>query len=221
MKEAGADVELYYTSDLKINPCQGDLSCWFRTPDECIHKDDMSWMIPRISQADILIFASPVYCDGITGPLKILMDRCLPRAQPFFEMRDGHIRHPHRGGEPVMRKIVQVSNCGFWEMDNFDPLLVHIKAYCKNANAEFAGALLRPHGAVLKTMVNIGAPVEDILESAREAGRQIVRDGKMSPETLSIISRELLPRDTFIQMVNQNFRAELERLSCRGEILKS
>ena len=25
-----------------------------------------------------------------------------------------------------------VSNCGFWEMDNFDPLLVHMKAVSKN-----------------------------------------------------------------------------------------
>ena len=86
MKEAGADVELHYTSDLKIHPCQGDLSCWIRTPGECIYKDDMSWMIQKISQADVLIFASPIYCDGMTGPLKMLMDRCIPMAQPFFEM---------------------------------------------------------------------------------------------------------------------------------------
>ena len=70
MKEAGAEVELYHTSDLKINPCQGDLSCWLRTPGECIHNDDMSWLAPKIAKADILILASPVYCDGITGPMK-------------------------------------------------------------------------------------------------------------------------------------------------------
>lgn len=43
-------------------------------------------------------------------------------------------------------KMVLVSNCGFWEMDNFDPLLVHLKALCRNAEAEFVGALLRLHG---------------------------------------------------------------------------
>jgi multimeric flavodoxin WrbA len=212
MKEVGADVELYYTSDLKINPCQGDASCWFRTPGECIYKDDMSWLLPKIIQTDILILASPVYCDGVTGPMKMLMDRCVPGSEPFLEIRDGHIRHPRRQNGDRIRKIVLVSSCGFWEMDNFDPLLVHLKAYSKNAKAEFAGALLRPHGSVLGLMIEMGAPVKDILEAATDAGRQIVRDGKMSPEALSTVSREIIPRDMFIQDANNQFRELLKKI---------
>ncbi len=210
MKEAGAEVELYYTNDLKINPCQGDYSCWLKTPGKCIHKDDMSWLAPKIAEADILVLASPVYCDGITGPMKMLMDRLIPGAEPFFEIREGHIRHPHRQKENRSKKMVLVSNCGFWETDNFDPLLVHLKAYSKNAGVEFAGALLRPHGPFLKAMLEMGAPVNDVLEAAKDAGRQIIRDGSMSSETLSIVSRELLPMDTYIQIVNQNFHERLE-----------
>ena len=58
---------------------------------------------------------------------------------------------------------------------------------------EFAGALLRPHGPALKGMLEGGAPVDDIFEAAKEAGRQLVKDGKMSDETLKVVSRELLP----------------------------
>lgn len=211
MKEAGAEVELYYTSDLKINPCQGDISCWLKTPGECIHKDDMSWLILKITQTDILILASPVYCDGITGPMKMLMDRLVPGAEPFFEIREGHIRHPRRQKWNQSRKIVLVSNCGFWEMDNFDPLLVHIKAYSKNAGAEFAGALLRPHGPALRSMIEMGAPVEDVLEAAKDAGRQIIRDGNMSQYTLDRVSRELIPKDTYIHFANQHFHEVLKK----------
>ena len=32
-------------------------------------------------------------------------------------------------------------NCGLWKKDNFDLLLVFMKAFCKNASAEFAEAL--------------------------------------------------------------------------------
>ena len=75
------------------------------------------------------------------------------------------------------------------------------------------GALLRPHAAALKAMRNEGAPVEDVLEAAKDAGRQIMRDGNMSPETLNAVSRELLPRDALIQLANQSFRKEMARLS--------
>jgi hypothetical protein len=63
--------------------------------------------------------------------------------------------------------MVLVSNCGFWEMDSFNPLLVHLEAYSNNARVEFAGALLRPHDPTLRSMIEVGVPVEDKLEAAK------------------------------------------------------
>lgn len=209
MKEAGADVELFYTKKLNINPCQGEFNCWLKTPGECFQKDDMEIVRPKIFDADVCVLATPLYVDGMTGPMKNLIDRIIPGAQPFFELRNDHIRHPGRG-EDKQRKMVLVSNCGFWELDNFDALVVHVTAICKNVNREFAGALLRPHGPALSRMIQMGAPVQDVLTAATEAGRQLVQDGRMSPDTLSTVSRELLPRDTYIQMVNQRFQQALD-----------
>jgi multimeric flavodoxin WrbA len=204
MKEAGADVERYYTSDLNINPCHGDFNCWTRTGGKCGQDDDMTILDPKMRDADVLVLASPVYCDGVTGPMKVLMDRTVPHVQPFFEIKDNHTRHPLQ--ENVKKKkIVLVSTCGLWEKDNFDPMLAHIKAYCRNANAEFAGALIRPHGGALGPMLEMGMPLKDILDASKEAGRQLVIDGKISNDTLNIISRELLPRDMYVQNVNQYF----------------
>jgi multimeric flavodoxin WrbA len=41
MKEAGSEVDLFYTSKLRVEPCHGDLSCWLVLPGECAVKDDM------------------------------------------------------------------------------------------------------------------------------------------------------------------------------------
>jgi multimeric flavodoxin WrbA len=209
MREAGVEVELFYTKKLKINPCQGEFNCWFKTPGECFQKDDMQMLLSQIAEADVLVLATPVYVDGVTGPMKNLLDRIIPMAQPFFELRDGHCRHPGRDGNKNSR-LVLVSNCGFWEMDNFNPLLVHMKAVSKNMGIEFAGALLRPHGPALKGMMEMGRPVNDIFEAAKEAGRQLVEDGKMSDETLKVVSRELLPLDMYVEIVNQRFQEELD-----------
>ena len=211
MREAGAEVELFYTRKLDIKPCTGEFDCWIKTPGECYQKDDMQMLYPKIREAGIMVFATPVYVDGVNGPMKNLIDRMLPRMQPFFELRDGHCRHPLCEGTKSF-KIVLVSNCGFWEMDNFDPLLVHMKAFCKNASSEFAGALLRPHGEGMSFMMEMGASLDDIFDAAKEAGRQLVEDGEMSSETLSIISRELMPMDIYVQSVNQYFQQALQAL---------
>jgi multimeric flavodoxin WrbA len=208
MREAGAGVDLFYTQTLEINPCQGEFDCWVKTPGECFQQDDMQLLYPRLREAEIWVLASPVYVDGITGPMKNVMDRLLPLGQPFFELRDEHCRHPGRG-EGRAAQLVLVSNCGFWERDNFDPLLVHMEAFCKNAAMEFAGALLRPHGPALQGMVEYGQPVDDILEAAREAGRQLVSEGSMSPELLATVSRDLLPRDVYMGTVNQEVKRAL------------
>ena len=75
MKEAGAGVELLYTKKLKINPCQGEYACVMKTPGKCFQNDDMQMLIPKLGEADIWVFASPVYWENIPGPMKNLIDR--------------------------------------------------------------------------------------------------------------------------------------------------
>jgi multimeric flavodoxin WrbA len=211
MKEAGAEVELFYTSKLNIHPCTGEFNCWLKTPGKCLHNDDMNILYPKFVEADVVVFATPLYADGFNGPMKNLIDRTVPLIDPFFELRDNHCRHPRRG-EAKVRKFVLVSNCGLWEKDNFDPLLAHMKAFCKNASAEFAGALLRPHGEAMPGMLEMGVPIGDIFEAAKEAGCQLITGQKISPETLDIVSRDLLPRDMYIQMLNQFIKQILDAL---------
>lgn len=210
MKEAGAEIETLYTKKLKIKPCQGEFDCWLKTPGKCFQKDDMEWILPKLDEANIWVLATPLYVDGMSGPMKNFIDRIIPLIQPFIELRDGHCRHPQRGEHSDSKKVVLVSNCGFWERDNFDALIVHVEAICRNLNGRFAGALLRPHGGALKRMLEMGAGVEDVIEAARDAGRQLIRDGRISEETLKTVSRDLLSREDYLSIANENFRQTLE-----------
>lgn len=63
-----AEVELYYTHDLEISPCRGDLACWTTTPGRCAIEDDMRWLLSKLREADAWVLASPVYCDGNVRP---------------------------------------------------------------------------------------------------------------------------------------------------------
>jgi multimeric flavodoxin WrbA len=188
MKEAGADAEVFYTRKMKIGPCNGDMSCWYVNPGTCGQKDDMQMLLPKLKDADVIVWASPVYYAGVTGPLKNLMDRQLPL---------------HMQGElgSKRRKIVLVSTCGAWELSMFDPLLIQMKTLYNrpDGSSDFAGALLRPMAEGVKEMVKAGetALVEGIFRAAREAGRQLIKEGKITEELQKEVSRELMPRDAY------------------------
>ena len=210
MKESGAEVEVLYTKKLKVKPCEGEFNCWLKTPGKCFQKDDMQWILPKLKESDILVLSTPLYVDGMSGPMKNFIDRIIPIAEPFIELRDGHCRHPHRGEHRHGNKMVLVSSCGFWEKDNFDALIVHAEAICRNGNMQFAGALLRPHAGALKSMLEMGAGVEDVIDAARDAGRQIIQNGKISEETLNTVSRELISCEDYLNIANDHFRETLK-----------
>jgi len=202
MRAARAEVKVFETRSMTVRPCQGEYGCWFRTPGQCFQDDDMQKLLPELLEANVLVLATPLYVDGMTGPLKMVVDRMIPLGEPTIVSREDHCRHPGRGSvkDP---KMVLVSNCGFWELDNFDALVAHIQAIAKNLDAEFAGALLRPHGPAFKAMLDQRAPVTDVLDAARDAGRQLVEQGSIASQTLGVIGRPLLPRDMYVAIANQ------------------
>lgn len=165
----------------------------------------MRWVLPKLEGADAWVLVSPVHYDGIGSTLKALIERTLPMGTSFMELKDGRLRHPSREVRERPRTLAVVSNCGFWERETLEPLEAHMRAVAANVDAVYAGALLRPHGPALGPMLEQGAPVGDVLEAAREAGRQLVRDGAMAEATLAAVSRDLLPRDAYTGMMNAYF----------------
>lgn len=213
MSDQGADVELFYTKKLTIKPCSGCVACWYITPGQCSQKDDMESLLSNIREAGIVVFASPVYIDGVNGPMKNLMDRMMPVGKPLLEIRDGHTRHSY-DEEHDPKTFVLVSSCGFWEMDTFDPLLVHMQALSTNFGWKFAGALLRPHAEFLKPMMKMGVSMEDILQGAEAAGGELLASGMISSESLGMVSRELIDQESFLKRVNSAYR---EALGCLND----
>ncbi len=210
LSDSGAAVEVLYTRDLQIMPCQEDFQCWLKSPGHCAQQDDMQMVHVKLRAADVWVFATPVFVWGPSGPLKNLMDRMLPLIEPFITLQAGHCSHPIREGTP-QAKVVLVSSCGFWEMDNFEPLLEQMRTLCRVIGLEFAGALLRPHAPGFTAMLEMGAPVHDVLEAAKQAGQQLVETGRMSEATLRAVSRELMPLEAYVALVNGQFRQALER----------
>ena len=89
----------------------------------------------------------------------------------------------------------------------FDPLLVQMKAIYDRpeGSSEFAGALLRPMAEGVKEMLKAGETglVESVFLAAKEAGRQLVKEGRISEETQKAVSKELMPRDAYYKAAQE------------------
>jgi len=209
MRDAGADVEQFYTKHQRIEPCCGLFNCFMVTPGRCTTEDDMQMLVPKLRDADVWVLATPVHLDGMSGPMKNFVDRLLPLIDPRLEIRDGHTRHVLRPGHK-WGKVVLVSTCGLSEIDNFDPLIVHLKAACKNLGREFAGAVLRPQSSGM--LDTSDGKLDDVFAAARDAGRQFVSTGTMSSVTLAAVAREILTNDAFMANANLYLDMFLEQM---------
>ncbi len=69
------DIEILMLKDLDLKLCRGCYSCVTRGEENCPLKDDRTWLIEKIHNADGLIAASPVYSHMITALMKNLFDR--------------------------------------------------------------------------------------------------------------------------------------------------
>ena len=71
--EAGHQTELISLNKLQVNGCMGCNACRYGKP--CVQKDDFNLLIPKIKEADLIVFASPLYFWTISSKLKAFIER--------------------------------------------------------------------------------------------------------------------------------------------------
>lgn len=208
-ENAGAIKEVVFLQEKTIGKCTGCLTCWTKTPGTCFQKDDMADLIEKLKRTDLMILATPVYVDGMTGQCKNFIDRLIPLLDPHFEIRNGHVRHAAK--EKYCSKIFLVSVCAFHEMDNFDPLILHVKRIAKNLNMEYVGEILRPavYGLGMKK-VDADA-IGRVMEAFEMAGKELIENGVVSEKPRMEAASEIIPREAYIRAMNRYFDAQIQR----------
>jgi len=64
-----------YLPDLDIKFCRGCWSCLKLGEPGCVIDDDMTWIYPRLNEADVIVFATPIYWWHINAQMKKFIDR--------------------------------------------------------------------------------------------------------------------------------------------------
>ena len=169
------DTEAILLSQVKIEACKADQSCWKAKVPKClVIEDDMQEIYPKLMDADGIIIGTPVYFGTVTGQLKIFMDRttCLAgsnklRNKVGAAIATGAVRH---GGQEFAMKtihnfflchgmlVVSILHYGYWGVggvSTFDP------------------------GSIAKDTWMHGEENISTLKIARELGKRVVEAAKI------------------------------------------
>jgi multimeric flavodoxin WrbA len=79
-KSAGADTELIHLYDLNYKGYVSCFSCKLKNNShigQCGMKDDLTGVLERISDCDILLLGSPIYFSNVTGEMRSFTERLL------------------------------------------------------------------------------------------------------------------------------------------------
>lgn len=71
--QAGHRTELLSLNKIQVNGCTGCNACRYGKP--CVQKDDFNAIIPKIKEADLIVFASPLYFWTISSKIKAFIER--------------------------------------------------------------------------------------------------------------------------------------------------
>lgn len=84
--EAGNEVEKITIREKNIRFCKGCLAC--QKTQHCVINDDAPAIVAKMHDADVIVFATPIYYYEMCGQLKTLLDRANPLYSSDYHFRD-------------------------------------------------------------------------------------------------------------------------------------
>jgi len=87
--EAGHEAELISLRGKTINFCRGCFVC--QEKQRCVIRDDADVICQKALEADVLVFATPIYYYEMSGQLKTLLDRLNPLFPSDYAFRDVYL----------------------------------------------------------------------------------------------------------------------------------
>lgn len=85
-RDAGLDVDYVSLKGKDIKYCIGCLSC--QKTGKCVLKDDVADIMAKVKEAEVIVYATPIYYYEVSGQMKTLLDRLNPLYSSDYNFRD-------------------------------------------------------------------------------------------------------------------------------------
>ena len=191
LEKTGAGIETCYLSEQKINRCTGCWHCWLSGTGDCIfnRKDDFEKIHEKFKKADLIVFAFPLYTDGMPGALKDFFDRSVCGIHPYMLEGIYKTRHPRRCKK--QQAAVVFSVCGFIEMENFNAVRDHFRQISHNEHLPIAAEIFCSGAIYLYKNPLLYQKLNETLQALEKAGEEVGANGKVSKKNQKFIDRKI------------------------------
>jgi len=136
LEKSGAELEYFDVYEKNIAGCRACLRCQQdKSRAYCVMKDDMQPILDSASKAELLVIAAPIYCWGLPGPVKTVLDRFIYAFCKYY------------GDDPFgpalleNKKLAFITTCGYPVEKGADLCEQSIKRTAKHCKMEYAGML--------------------------------------------------------------------------------
>ena len=220
LREAGATVTDVDLTSQNILPCLGCYHCWLITPGQCVHSDDMSALLERILDADVIVCATPLYYYSMSSSLKVFFERTLPLTQEGLQpsargMVRNNTRHPERWKD---KRLITIITGAFKNLEALRPANETFQLIADGLNLEMGGQLTRPESYLLDYPFSKPKTLKRIENAFIQAGREAGSTGRLSPETMKTAALPLAPDLEHIRAYSNIYWAQARRMGEQGQV---
>jgi putative sterol carrier protein len=160
--------------------------------------DDMTnELLPKLLTSDLMVYATPLYYQTMNAAMGIFRERMLPMWLPFIERRGGKraflLRHK-------LPPAVWLSACALPEKSEFDAFSTFLNN-TRHPDVTIVAEIYRTSSEALGHPVFREA-LSDILEATAQAGGELIRSMKVSPNIMDRITQPIADAESLAILGN-------------------
>lgn len=130
---AGHDVEKISLAGKNISFCRGCLAC--QKLGRCVIDDDANGIMQKVLNADVVVWATPIYYYEMSGQMKVMIDRMNAMYPLDYKFRDVYLLTTAAENEPEVPRRAESGLTGWTDC----------YPKCRLAGTLFCGGVDAPH----------------------------------------------------------------------------
>lgn len=204
----GASFETVILSDYKINPCKACRACHTeRHYLKCIYdeNDDVTKIFNIMKQADILIYATPIYIFNMTGLMKTFLDRITSTADSAIHtISEKGLFFHHINKDIISKPFLLITTQDNIEDATFQSVLYYFNIFSKFLDAPMIGSINRKlgklagHGKDKEKEIQF-PEIVNIHNMIIQAGSELAQFGAIKKSTLQQANRNIIKMPFIIE----------------------